>query len=415
MRERSRRALCVVWVALALASAALTARGEEPCFTQINADGFGNPKNTYAWSMKAFRDHLYVGTLNKAAVGGIADLELDGGGLRPAARRDVTGAQLWRYDGSVWTQVVPDGFGSKNNEGIRNLAVYGDALYAGTLNPLGGAEVWRSTDGSQWVRVGKNGLGNILNSSIRGMVAWRDKLWVGTVNQLGGELHSFDGSTWTKVAKRGIDEARNDTLADLRVHGDDLFVATWNGQGARLYRFDGVTWTSLVGGSAATAAGFGDPENTGILSLASFRGALYASTRNFDTGFSVWRTMDAGATWQQVVANGFGDARQRYGWKLFVFGDELYLGTFVSGDSGPDQYTLGGRLYRTADGTTWSEEVGPAGIFAPAGFGDGRNYGVRSMESYFGELHLGTAQCFFCTFPVTGAEIWHRDPAGCGG
>ncbi len=31
---------------------------------QVNEDGFGNHNNRYAWSMKSFGDHLFVGTLN---------------------------------------------------------------------------------------------------------------------------------------------------------------------------------------------------------------------------------------------------------------------------------------------------------------------------------------------------------------
>ena len=38
--------------------------GVNPCLHQVNADGFGNALNRYAWSMKVFGPYLYVGTLN---------------------------------------------------------------------------------------------------------------------------------------------------------------------------------------------------------------------------------------------------------------------------------------------------------------------------------------------------------------
>lgn len=40
---------------------------------------------------------------------------------------------------------------------------------------------------------------------------------------------------------------------------------------------------------------------------------------------------------------------------------------------------------------------------------------LRSFESFRDQLFVGTAQCFFCTFPITGGEVWRRDAAACGG
>ena len=82
--------------------------------------------------------------------------------------------------------------------------------------------------------------------------------------------------------------------------------------------------------------------------------------------------------------------------------------------TGDDAFRVGGRLYRSHDGSTWVEEVGPFGSLAPPGFDDDLNHGLRTLESYQGALFVGTAQCFFCDFAVTGAEVWRRD-ASCPG
>ncbi|MFN7955598.1 MAG: hypothetical protein U0610_28035 [bacterium] len=379
----------------------------DPCLHQVSSDGFGDAKNRYAWSMKEFASTLYVGTLNTIDASATPDGEPLA--TAPGDPRDATeGTQIWRFDGTAWTNVVSAGFGDLGNEGARNLEVFRGALYAGTLNVTTGAEVWQSDDGLAWTQVNPDGFGNPANTSVRGMTVWRDRLWVGTVNQQGAEVWSYDGTTWTNAAAGGIGDPTNDTVADLFAFEDRLYAGTWNEGGAQLHRFDGTSWEQLVGPTAALGPGFGDAANTGIFTILDFHGALYVSTRNFVEGFSVWRSADLGATWQRVVANGFSDPRQRYGWRMHVHDGQLYLGTWVS-TTGSDAFRVGGRLYRTSDGTSWVQEVGPFGTLAPPGIGDDLNYGIRTFESFQGSLHIGTAQCFFCDFPVTGLEVWRRD------
>lgn len=399
--------------AIALASIPCSQAWADPCLGQINEDGFGNAKNSYAFAMKAFGDYLYVGTLNHGIAGQIDDL--DSPDPRPTPKQSqpgVTGTQIWRFDGLDWSQVVGDGFGTRNNEGTRSMAVYKNALYAGTVNARDGLEVWRSSDGATWKSVAKHGFGDPANYSVRSMTTWRKKLWVGTVNARGGELWSYDGSTWARVIAGGIANGRNYALSDLRVSQDRLLVSTWNLDGAEMYQFDGSNWTQLVGGSAAARAGFGDVTNTGIFSTAEFHGALYASTRNYDKGFALWKSKDLGKTWKPVITNGMGDSTQKFGWTLLVHDDQLFIGTLVLGTGETERSLLGGRVYRSPDGTTWGEDVGPNGRLAPPGFGHNLNYGVRTLESFFGELYIGTAQSFVSK-QTTGAEVWKRNSAEC--
>lgn len=407
------------WVAVLLAPlAALTAcppTTVDPCLTQVNTDGFGDPHNRYAWAMAEFGPDLYVGTLNTisadeqpAATPG----ERDSGDGSGAVSVESDGTEIWRYDGDGWTRVVTGGFGDLHNDGTRALAAFDGALYAGTGNPVTGAEVWRSEDGVSWAQVNDDGFGTPANDSVRGLTVWRGELWAGTVSSAGAEVWAYDGVAWRRAAEDGIDDPRNDAVAVLYPYLDRLYAGTWNDDGARLYRFDGSSWEALVGGAATTPAGFGDPDNTGVFSIVSFHDALYASTRNFADGFSVWRSFDEGATWQAVATQGINDARQPYGWTMRVHDDQLFLGTWIQG-LGPNRYQLGGQLYRTGDGSSWVEEVGTVGSLAPPGIGDDLNYGVRTLASFQGNLHIGTAQCFFCSFPVTGAEVWRRDGATC--
>ena len=155
-----------------------------PQFMQVNQDGFGDRFNIYAWSMKEFNGYLYVGTLNQKK-----------------------GAELWRYDGDTWEQIVDAGFGNPNNTGIRNLTRFGGQLYAGVMNETEGAGVWRSADGVTWAPVIEGGFGNPGNSAVRGMFRFKRQLYVSlqAVDGSEGELwRSPNGTLWIPVALQGF-------------------------------------------------------------------------------------------------------------------------------------------------------------------------------------------------------------------
>ena len=59
---------------------------------QVNTSGYGSIDNTMSSGMAVLGGYLYAGTWN-----------------------EVTGGQIWRYDGTDWEEVVADGFGSLNN------------------------------------------------------------------------------------------------------------------------------------------------------------------------------------------------------------------------------------------------------------------------------------------------------------
>ena len=382
---------------------------------QVNEDGFGGHDNRYAFSMKAFGDHLYVGTLNSTLGLPFEDWAgaarnrsaIDLPEIPDFARFVSEGAELWRYDGQSWEQVAERGFGDVGNVGIRNMAVFDGRLYAGTLNPDTGCEVWRSRDGRRWEQFGRDGFFNPLNTSVRGMTVWRKRLYVGVSSPIGGQVYSTAGALWLPHALPGFGDPWNFSVSTLLGHRSELYAGTWNPKGCQVYRNDGVRWHQVVGPEADTPAGFGDPLSAGIMSMVEFRGALYVGTANFVSGFTVFRTEDRGRSWQRVGRSGFGDFRAKYAWDMEVHEGELYLGTFVMGLIDPFHH--GASLYRTADGTRWVREVGLLGTLSPPGFLDRNNYGFRSLEPFQGDLHIGTAQCFFCLLPVGGTELWRRD------
>ncbi len=391
----------------------------DPTIKQVNFDGFGNNNNRYAWSMKEFDRHLYVGTLNsKIGLPGDCeecdefDLLLMQEGIWDKDLGLSEGAEIWRFNGYYWEQMMDEGWGNEHNVGVRNMCVYNGALYAGTLNLLTGCEVWKSSQGTSWEQVGQSSFGRIGNTSVRGMTTYDGRLYAGTVNLAGGQVWYTEGDDWIPSAQFGITDMTNLGIATLQEHKGYLFAGTLNVlRGCQIYRFDGSEWQQVVGPESGTPGGFGELANKGILSMADFHGALYAGTVNFMRGFNLWRSTDAGDTWERIGDYGFGDERQKYIWDMEVYGNELFLGTLLLGRQ--NVFHHGSYLFKSPDGDSWNVVAGKGDIgdlVAPPGFGDKNNYGFRTLEPFFGRLYVGTAQCFFCISPVTGAEVWRLTP-----
>lgn len=104
--------------------------------------GFGNPFNTYDWSMAVYKGQLYVGTLDWSMLSGQAGNAIGlYGGFSPA----IYGADLWKFPSanSPAVAVNTTGVGNPYNYGIRNMitAQDGSALYLGMADPMNLAQV----------------------------------------------------------------------------------------------------------------------------------------------------------------------------------------------------------------------------------------------------------------------------------
>jgi len=299
--------------------------------------------------------------------------------------------------GRVWEQVVGDGFGDPNNVVLPALTVFGDDLYLGTANTSTGAEVWRSGDGATWTQVNDDGFKDPNNLGATSMAVFGNDLYVGTGNtSTGAELwHSSrvggpPFTDWTQVNDDGFDDASNVALITaMTVFGGDLYVGTGNdlgtpGTGCEVWRSsDGTTWTQV------NADGFGDPNNLFATSLAVFGGYLYVGTGNNpsspSTGCEVWRSSD-GTTWTQVNADGFGGTNSGAA-SMAVFGGTLYVGT--RNTSGAEVWSC-----QTCSGTDWTQVV-------TGGFGDVNNNEVTSMIPFDSDLCAGASN------PSTAScEVW---------
>lgn len=285
---------------------------------QMNVTGFGKQYNWGIWSMTMFNDQL----------------------LASSANSYEHGAELYRFENGDWTQVMSGGFGDANNKAIDIFAEFNHTLYAGTWNETSsggsnGGQLWRSTtaaDGS-WEEVANGGFGSTTNSEIMSMKTFNGFLYAGTwsvdTSDHGAEIFrsaSGDSGTWTKVFDDSIPSHHiADGIMVMEVFSNTLFagLANWDSSAELWSTTDGTTWTQ-VGGD-----GLGDPNNTGIISLAVFDGKLYAGVRNYNKtldrsqGAQIYRS-ENGITWEKVVNNGFNDPANCDIGGLIVYRNKIY-------------------------------------------------------------------------------------------
>ncbi len=148
-----------------------------------------------------------------------------------------------------------------------------------------------------------------------------------------------------------------------------------------------LDWEPVVGPGAVTAAGFGDANNTALLSAVVFNGQLYLGTFNQVTGAEVWRSAD-GTSWTQVNTDGFGHPENQGVYSMGTFLTYVFAGTWGGFTLGPPT-----RVWRSSSGTSWTQ----ANV---DDFGDTDNAEPLAMREFNGFLHVGVSN-----FP-DGTEVW---------
>ncbi len=309
---------------------------------------------------------------------------------------DYNNMRIQKYAPGVpgWKQVNINGFGDRRNQLVTTLSGFGGQLYAGTYNPGSGngAQIWRTADGTTWTPVMTNGFGITRNVSIDHLFAFNGQLyastWADAVN--GGEVwRSSDGMNWSRVVSAGFGDTTNGEVFRLTVFNNTLYASTWsytNTHGTEVWRSstgNAGDWTRAV------ANGFNsDVNNLSVLSFESFNGYLYAGTANTTTGGEVWRTND-GTTWSQANADGFGTVNNPNVPALAAFNGYLYASTM--GKSGVNGATVW--RCQVCDGSDWTKVV-------DNGFGDINTRTNGALAILAGRLY------FVVGNSTTGMEVW---------
>jgi hypothetical protein len=269
---------------------------------------------------------------------------------------DAPSAIILATDGaSVWT-VMDNGFGNKNNVGIFTVESFNGWLYAGTHNPLQGAEVWKlegPDPAAAPVKVIEHGGPRWLNEAFMTMYVWQDHLYAGS-----------QASFIMRMILGGLKPADL-----LRIDTADHWEA--------------VAGPDSIGGEKS---GFGERSNAYIWSLCAHDGWLYAGTYDIMPGLNYMFSHPRYLLGMMGLAAKSTDPQE----KLFLL-TSLELAAWKS--------NYGGDLYKTQDGKKWY-------CVTVDGFGNHNNYGLRTMKSAFGRLFIGLAN------PYDGLEVWASKAAG---
>jgi hypothetical protein len=364
--------------------------------------GFNYTFNCLATVIIEFKGKLYVGTWN-TPIGSLQDLSRKG-------------AEIWRFDGKVWEQVVGNnaiytkgGFGNFNNAGISSMEVFNGYLYAGTMNwgysIFGGCEIWRTQNGLQWEKVVSHGfkqnmslsdlLKGVSNTYVWNMEVFQNQLYAGTFNS----CYRFFSN---------------------------------GGMGCQLWRTScGKNWTKVdlpTGIDGVYQDGFGDPGNYGIRTMVVYNDELYVGTAaNLieDKGCEIWKYN--GSTWIPIISanapsvepgditySGFGNPLNKYAWSMAVTSDnKLYVGTANGKFINLMEPKTNGCEIWCYDGTEWipivKDDVGEKSN----GFGNIKNEGARSIIEYprgSGNIVVGTFKLIStrALIPQQGCSLWMR-------
>lgn len=263
-------------------------------------------------------------------------------------KEDGVGMILATDGARVWT-VLQDGFGNKHNVGIFTIESFNGWLYAGTHNPLQGAQVWKLEGPDPTappVKIVDGGGPRWLNESFLTMREWNGHLYVGA--QASFLMRMIVGLKAADV---------------IRIDRDD-------------------NWEAVTGRCSITGerSGFGEPSNAYIWSMCEHDGWFYIGTYDIMPGLTYMLTHPGFMLGVMGIDVKSTDPED----KLLLLSSAEML--FWRKNAGAD-------LYKTQDGYTWY-------AVNLDGMGNHNNYGVRTMKSVDGQLILGLSN------PYDGLEMW---------
>lgn len=269
---------------------------------------------------------------------------------------------------------------------VRMMAEHNGILYLALANdtPVPGriGKIW-ATDGSEFWPVVQDGFGDPNNVGIMSLISFNGWLYAGTMNTMAGyqvwKLDGPEGSSGpTLVVANGGPSSTNESAVTPCVFNNQLYWGAMiymlnmlDFKGADIIRINpDDTWETVVGPNAISAygPGFNHWPNTYIWSMGVYNGWLYSGT--YDMTSSLTHMVPS------LTLSGLPGRLTSRPPNLFDFLLE----------SGAD-------MYKTQDGVTWY----PVTL---NGFGNGENYGFRTMLTTQDGLYVGTAN------PFTGLQIW---------
>ena len=145
-------------------------------------------------------------------------------------------ATVWEYDGSTWTKIggdaVNSGWSDQTYKYAGSMTVYNGQLYVGTgaiASNTAGADVWR-WNGTSWTQVGGNGIGNSWTfantiEEVSNLTAYKGKLYAGLGRNINADALVYS------LGNNGYIESAADSFSSDWTH----LAATYDGVRMKLY------------------------------------------------------------------------------------------------------------------------------------------------------------------------------------
>jgi hypothetical protein len=268
-------------------------------------------------------------------------------GMSHESVRPQLPAEVYATDGATVWAVCSDGFGNSENKGVFALASFNGWLYAGTINPGQGFEVWKlegPAEHAERVQVVAGGGPSRSNQAVTQMVVFQDRLYVPSliyfgINLNGGfpirgadmvridehdNVETVVGPQSTGGVRSGFGRRTNPYLWSITEHAGRLYCGTWDsasvvpvgmaclaelilpcdldfanrpggydlltGDGGDLYvSADGVQWDPVF------TNGLGNPDNYGVRTMVSAEGTLFLGMANVLEGLEIWQSRTTGS------------------------------------------------------------------------------------------------------------------------
>ena len=189
-----------------------------------------------------------------------------------------------------WQAVNLPGFDNLDNQAVSQIVAFNNCLYAGTVNPETGFQIWKTQDTNQtpytWKQIISDGArGYAFNSCVSSMVVFQGNLYFAS----GMPADSYDRGNDIPITAPEI----------IRIYPDDSWDLI---VGAPKFTPDGLKVPLSVMG-----AGFDDSHNCTLQFMAVHNDCLYVGTQG-KGGFQLWATED-GEIWEPIRLEPLSDRR----------------------------------------------------------------------------------------------------------
>ncbi|MCB1690525.1 MAG: class I SAM-dependent methyltransferase, partial [Halioglobus sp.] len=293
--------------------------GEE--FVEVSEPGLRFPEEYKPRGVRAliqFRDLMFTAP----AVGATAREPNKAGFMVIAVNADPSNDR--------WQLACEPGFGTPNNATVFDMEVFDNHLYAGTMNPNEGFQIWKTTaEGAppyHWELVmDKGGYRGQLNQIAMTLTAFAGHLYVGTAIQGGGRDPELNvGPVPCEIIRIHPDNSWDLVVGDPRVTPEGLKVPL-SGLAAGFGKFAaGYLWSMRVHDGWLYAGTFDWMVSLPFIHKDNWTDVMRRTAEHLDLddlvrdygGCDIWRTRD-GVRWLSVTHNGF-DNQFNYGARTMV-------------------------------------------------------------------------------------------------